>query len=222
MQHRLRIKVCGVTTVEDAYDAAVLGTDAIGLNFYEGSKRHVKPDAAQAILRELPPFVEPVAIYVNQTLKAVFRALNVLGRVRTFQWHGTPRELSDSYPFQAIAAFPVRDRASLAEVTHYLDAARGVGRAPAAVLVDAHVPGQHGGTGRTAPWHFLAEFKPPEPLILAGGLTPENVAEAIYLVRPYAVDVASGVESAPGRKDVEKMRRFIGNALEAAAKLASG
>ena len=83
------------------------------------------------------------------------------------------------------------------------------------------MPGEHGGTGRTAPWSLLAEFKPPEPLILAGGLTPDNVAEAIYVVRPYAVDVASGVESAPGRKDQEKMRRFIGNAHEAAAKLNS-
>jgi phosphoribosylanthranilate isomerase len=221
MSMRLRIKVCGVTTVEDARAAAALGADAIGLNFYEGSKRHISPDAARPILRELPPFVEPVALYVNQPLSAVFHALNVLGRVRTFQWHGTPRELSDCYPFQMIAAFPVKDRAGLAEVTRYLDAARAVGRVPAAVLVDAHVPGQHGGTGRTAPWDLLVDFKPPEPLILAGGLTPENVAEAIHVVRPYAVDVASGVESAPGRKDAEKMRRFIGNAFEAAARLPS-
>jgi phosphoribosylanthranilate isomerase len=219
MHQRLRIKICGVTNVEDACTAADLGADAIGLNFYEGSKRYLAPEAARPILRELPPFVEPVAIYVHQPLKAIFHALNVLGRVRTFQWHGTLRELSDCYPFQMIVAFPLRDRAGLAEITRYLDAARGAGRPPSAVLIDAHVPGQHGGTGRTAPWGLLAEFKPPEPLILAGGLTPDNVAEAIYLVRPYAVDVASGVESAPGRKDAEKMRRFIGTAHEAAAKL---
>jgi phosphoribosylanthranilate isomerase len=221
MQHRLRIKVCGVTTIEDACAAASLGADAVGLNFYEGSKRYIAPDAALPILRELPPFVEPVAVYVNQPLKAVFNGLNGLGRVRTFQWHGSRPDLCDAYPFQMIAAFPVRDRAGLAEIARYLDAARSVGRAPAAVLVDAYVPGEHGGTGRTAPWSLLAEFKPPEPLILAGGLTPDNVAEAIYVVRPYAVDVASGVESAPGRKDQEKMRRFIGNAHEAAAKLNS-
>jgi phosphoribosylanthranilate isomerase len=220
MPYRLRIKVCGVTTVEDAYDAALFGADAIGLNFYEGSPRHVTPDTAQAILRELPPFVEPVALYVNQPLRDVFQALNGLGGVRTFQWHGSRPELCDVFPFRMIAAFAVRDRNSLVEITRYLDMARGLGKGPAAVLVDAHVPGQHGGTGQCAPWDLLAQFRPPEPLILAGGLTPENVAEAIYVVRPYAVDVASGVESAPGRKDAEKMRRFIGNAQEAAAKLA--
>ena len=118
-----------------------------------------------------------------------------------------------------ITAFGVKDRASLSEVNRYLDTARSGGRAPSAVLVDAQVPGQYGGTGQVAPWHLLAEFRPPEPVILAGGLTPDNVAEAIRLVRPYAVDVAGGGESAPGRKDPEKMRRFIGNAHEAAARL---
>jgi phosphoribosylanthranilate isomerase len=218
MPYRLRVKICGVTNVEDAGTAALLGADALGFNFWEGSKRHVTPEAAGAILRELPPFVEPVALYVNQPLKAVFRALNSLGRIHTFQWHGTRRELCDAYPFRMISAFAVRDRPGLADVTRYLDTARAAGKAPAAVLVDAYAPGQHGGTGLRAPWDLLAEFKPPEPLILAGGLTPDNVAEAIRLVRPYAVDVATGVESAPGHKDAELMRRFIGNAHEAAAK----
>jgi phosphoribosylanthranilate isomerase len=221
MSQRLRIKVCGVTTPEDARAAALLGADAVGLNFHEGSKRFITAAAARLILSELPPFVEPVGLFVNQPLRAVFEALNALGCVRSFQWHGTPRELCDAYPFRMIVAFPVRDRDSLADVTRYLDAARAAGKAPAAVLVDAHVPGQHGGTGRRAPWHLLADFRPPEPLILAGGLTPDNVAEAVRLVRPYGVDVASGVESAPGRKDPEKMRRFIANAHEAAARLAS-
>jgi phosphoribosylanthranilate isomerase len=219
MHQCLRIKVCGVTSIDDADTAARLGADAIGLNFWEGSKRHVTPDAALAVLRELPPFVEPVALYVNVPLKGVFEALNALGRVRTFQWYGKKPELCDAFPFQMIPAFTVKDRASLAEITRYLDMARSMGKAPAAILVDAYVPGQHGGTGQRAPWHLLAEFKPPEPLILAGGLTPDNVADAIQLVRPYAVDVASGVESAPGRKDPEQMRRFIGNAHEAAARL---
>jgi phosphoribosylanthranilate isomerase len=218
MPYRLRVKICGVTTVEDADTAAMLGADALGFNFWEGSKRHVTPEAAQTILRELPPFVEPVALYVNQPLRAVFQALNSIGRIRTFQWHGTQRELCDAYPFRMITAFAVRDRPGLSEVTRYLDTARSAGKAPAAVLVDAYAVGQYGGTGQRAPWHLLAEFKPPEPLILAGGLTPDNVAEAIRLVRPYAVDVATGVESSPGRKDPELMRRFIGTAQEAAAK----
>jgi len=221
MNYRLRIKICGVTTIEDAHTAALLGADAIGLNFWEGSKRHVTPATAQAILRELPPFVEPVALFVNQPLRAIFPVLNALGRMRTFQWHGTQRELCDAYPFQMIVAFPVRDAASLTDISRYLDMARDAGKSPAAVLVDAHVPGEHGGTGHVAPWNLLAGFKPPEPLILAGGLTPENVAEAIRLVRPYAVDVASGVERSPGVKDPEKIRRFVANAHEAAAKLTS-
>jgi phosphoribosylanthranilate isomerase len=219
MYHRLRIKVCGVTTIEDANSAALLGADAIGLNFWGGSKRFVPPNTVQAILRELPPFVEPVALYVNEPLRNIFHSLNSVGRIRTFQWHGTARELCDSYPFQMIVAFPVRDPAGLAEITRYLDTARSAGKAPAAVLVDAHVPGVYGGSGRVAPWNILAEFHPPEPVILAGGLTPENVGEAIRLVRPYAVDVASGVERSPGVKDSEKMRRVIENAHEAAAKL---
>lgn len=215
---RLRIKICGVTSAADARQAALLGADAVGLNFYPGSHRYLKPADSLDVLRALPVFVEPVGVFVNEPLRQVFEVLNGLGRVRVFQWHGTRRELSDTFPFPHIAAFPVRDEASLREILEYLEMCRGMGAAPAAVLADAHVPGQHGGTGQTAPWHLLADFSPGVPLLLAGGLTPENVAEAVRLVRPAGVDVASGVEAAPGRKDAEKMRRFIGSALEAAAR----
>jgi phosphoribosylanthranilate isomerase len=215
----LRIKICGVTNEADACEAARLGADAVGLNFYPSSPRCIAPDEAYRILRELPPFVEPVAVYVNEPLRSVFQSLNALGGIRTFQWHGRQPELCDAFPFQMIVAFAVRDQDSLREITRYLETAKGLGKAPAAVLVDAHVPGLHGGTGQKAPWHLLADLHPPVPLILAGGLTPENVAEAIRIVRPYAVDVASGVESAPGKKDPEKMQRFIENAREAAVRL---
>src|SRR4029077_7249289 len=104
-------------------------------------------------------------------------------------------------------ALSVVDAASLTTITNYLKLLASAGAAPAAILVDAHVPGQYGGTGQKAPWHLLADFNPGVPLILAGGLTPDNVAEAIHIVKPYAVDVASGVESAPGKKDADKMRR---------------
>jgi phosphoribosylanthranilate isomerase len=217
--HRLRVKICGVTTEADAGLAARLGADAVGLNFFDGSPRHVTPDAARSLLRGLPPFLDPVGLFVNQPLRTVFQALNGLGRIRTFQWHGLRPELCDAFPFQMVVAFPVRDRDGLREVGRYLEAARGTGKLPAAVLVDAPVPGRHEGTGERAPWHLIADWKCPVPLILAGGLTPENVAEAVRVVRPYAVDVTGGVESAPGRKDPEKMRRFIDRAREAAAKL---
>ena len=116
----------------------------------------------------------------------------------------------------------MRDAASLQAIELYLDACRASRRTPSALLLDGHASGQHGGTGQTAPWHLLASFRPGVPIILAGGLTPDNVAEAIQIVRPYGVDVASGVESAPGRKDSEKMRRFLANAREAAARQRDG
>jgi phosphoribosylanthranilate isomerase len=139
-----------------------------------------------------------------------------LPRLHTLQWHGQGPPVNDQPWHELIVAFPVRDADSLAAITHYLDLCRERGRLPAAVLADAHVPGQHGGTGQTAPWGLLASFQPGVPLILAGGLTPENVAEAVRVVRPYAVDVASGVEDRPGHKDADKMRRFIENARAAA------
>lgn len=219
MSYHVRVKICGVTTEVDARQAALLGADALGLNFYEGSPRCIGASTAQAILQELPPFVSAVGVFVDAPMRQVFEHVQSLRRISTIQWHGKNRELSDCFPYHLIAAFPVRDAASLPTIQRYLDACRAVGRMPSALLLDGHAPGQHGGTGQTAPWHLLASFRPGVPIILAGGLTADNVAEAIRIVRPYGVDVASGVESAPGRKDADKMRRFLNNAREAAAKL---
>jgi phosphoribosylanthranilate isomerase len=219
MAYRVRVKICGITNPADALEAARLGADAVGLNFHPPSPRYLDPNECLPVLRVLPPFVEPVAVFVDRPLRQVFETLNNLGRIRTFQWYGSRRELSDTYPFQYIPAFPVQDRDSLLAITRYLDNCASFGSQPAAVLIDASVPGQHGGTGQPVPWHLLAGFNPGVPLILAGGLTPDNVAEAVRIVRPYAVDVASGVERGPGLKDAEKMRRFIDSACEAAATL---
>jgi phosphoribosylanthranilate isomerase len=218
MSYHLRIKICGVRSPLDAEQAALLGADAIGLNFYPKSPRHLAPAEAQPVLRALPPFVEAVGLFVQQPLRYAFTVLNQLGRVRTLQLHGTTNEICDAFPFHFIKVFPVRDRNSLAQITSYLELSQAAGKLPSAIMVDAYVPGQMGGTGQTAPWHLLSEFRPGVPLILAGGLTPENVAEAVRIVRPYGVDVASGVESQPGQKDAEKMRQFIDNARAAAAK----
>jgi phosphoribosylanthranilate isomerase len=207
--HHLRVKVCGVTSPEEARRIAELGADALGLNFYLASPRYVDPARAAAILHELPPFVEAVGLFVNVPLREAVAALAPLPRVRCVQWHGEHPEPPDAPGYHFIPAFPVRDEANLAQITRYLDLCREVGRLPAAVLIDAHVTGQYGGTGRTAPWRLLASFRPGVPLVLAGGLTPDNVAEAVRVVRPYAVDVASGVESAPGVKDLDKVRWFI-------------
>lgn len=219
MSHHVRIKICGVTGAADAHEAARLGADAVGLNFYEGSPRRIEPAEVEAVLRDLPPFVEAVGVFVKRPLCEIFAQLGPWRRLRTVQWHGDDCEVGDGRPYRLIPAFPVRDASSLEVVTRHLDACRALGSVPAAVLLDGHASGQYGGTGRIAPWELIAAFRPGVPVILAGGLTPENVAEAVRVVRPYAVDVASGVESVPGRKDAEKMRRFIAAVREAAAKL---
>jgi phosphoribosylanthranilate isomerase len=196
----------------------MLGADAIGINFYKPSPRWVDNATAQAILRTLAPFTEPVGVFVNQPLRSVFETLNQLGRIRTIQWHGENREVTNCYPFQMVAGYSVSEERHLDEIHRYLDVCRGLDMLPSAVLVDARVPGQYGGTGRVAPWRLLADFRPGVPVILAGGLTADNVAEAVRVVRPFAVDVASGVEGNPGRKDSEKLRRFIDCAREAASR----
>lgn len=213
MASHVKIKICGVTTAGDAAHAARCGADAIGLNFYEKSPRHVDPHNVPEILRTLPAFVEPVGIYVGLRLTAMAEHAARLG-LRSVQWHGENADREPGCPtlHRLIAAFAVRDRADLDAISRYLDACRQLGSLPAAVLIDAQAAGQYGGTGKTAPWHLLADLQLGVPLILAGGLTPDNVAEAIRIVRPYGVDVASGVEARPGIKDADKVRRFIDNA----------
>jgi phosphoribosylanthranilate isomerase len=218
MASSLHIKICGITRPLDARHAAELGADAVGLNFYPPSPRHVDPAMVSAILRELPLFVEPVGVFVQEPLGKVCQMAREFGLLRSVQWHGDRHEVADTFPFRLICAFQVREPSDLAVITRHVEVCREHGHPPAAILVDAHLAGQFGGTGKTAPWHLLADFQPGVPLMLAGGLTPDNVAEAVRLVRPFGVDVASGVESGPGIKDLEKMRRFIGNAREAAAR----
>jgi phosphoribosylanthranilate isomerase len=209
----VRIKICGVTTIADARLAADLGADAIGLNFYSQSPRCISLGVAHQIIAALPAFVEPVALFVNESLQhAQETALGL--RIRTVQLHGAPMPIPVALHTHLIPAFPVHDLTSLQTIIDYVAQSPPAFK-PSAILVDAHVPGMHGGTGKTAPWHLLANFDPGVPVILAGGLNPDNVADAIRIVRPYAVDAASGVESSPGRKDADKLRRFIENARAA-------
>lgn len=219
MAYHLRIKICGVTTEADARKAAKYGADAIGLNFAPESPRCISKPVAQTILHELPLFCDAVGVFVNRPLKAIYQELQPLGRVLTIQWHGQHRELADTFPFRLIAAFPVQDSRSLTEIQRYLEMCRNMGQLPSALLLDGHAAGHHGGTGQTAPWELLAEFRPGVPIILAGGLTPDNVADAVKIVRPWGVDVASGVESSPGKKDHDQMQRFIIRARNAAYKV---
>lgn len=206
----VRIKICGVTTPADARFAADAGADAVGLNFYPKSPRYVAPQQAAALVRALPAFTAPVGVFVGMPMRQVCAVAFQLGLrgVQTYDDH--PPE-DDPFPFAHIPAFRVKDATGLEHVRKFVETTAALGRKPAAVLLDSYVEGLLGGTGHRAPWGLLAGFDPGVPVVLAGGLTPENVAEAVALVRPWGVDVASGVESAPGIKDRAKVAHFVKN-----------
>lgn len=212
----VRVKICGVTTPADARHAAEVGADAVGLNFYPKSPRFLTPAAAAAIVRALPPFTAPVGVFVGMPLRQVCATAFQLG-LRGVQTYDDRPPDEDTFPFAHVPAFRVGNQEQLDAVRRYVEVARAAGRAPAAVLIDSFVTGQMGGTGHVAPWHLLAGFDTGVPLILAGGLTPENVGDAVAAVRPWGVDVASGVESEPGRKDPVRVERFVRSVRAAAA-----
>jgi phosphoribosylanthranilate isomerase len=204
----IRIKICGVTTSADAQLVAESGADAVGLNFYPHSPRCVSPAQAAALVRALPAFTVPVGVFVGVPLRQVCAVAFQLG-LRGVQTYEDQPPTEDTFPFAHIPAFRVKDSAGLVRIRKFVELATTSGRRPSAVLIDSHVEGQMGGTGHAAPWELLAGFDPGVPLILAGGLTPENVATAVAIVRPWGVDVASGVESSPGKKDRDKIFRFV-------------
>jgi len=212
------VKVCGVRDVDTARHIADAGADAIGLNFYAGSSRVVTPSVAAQIVRGLPASVEPIGLFVNASAKEIQSVATDCG-LRTLQLHGDepPELLAELSEFRLIRAFRVGDE-GLGQLNAELDKLQGLGVRLQACLVDARVEGAYGGTGRTAPWDLLAaEWRQAErpPLVLAGGLTPENVSEACRTAHPWGVDVAGGVETAPGVKDPNLVRRFIENARAA-------
>lgn len=197
----VRVKICGLTNVKDARVAARLGADALGFNFYKPSPRYIKPEMARAVIAALPPFVSAVGIFVNADIERVNKIARMCG-LDAVQLSGEepPREVDRVRGVQRIKGIRVRDVQDIALCRRYrVDA----------YLLDAFVPGQHGGTGETFNWELAREAHEFGPIILAGGLTPDNVAQAVATVRPYAVDVASGVEAAPGIKDKELMDAFI-------------
>ncbi len=195
------VKICGITSVEDALTAAQAGADAIGLMFYEKSPRYISMQLAAEISRALPPFVIKVGVFVDADEDMVSRAIAECG-INIAQFHGdeTP-EFCSLFPVMSIKAFRVKDAASLNALPDYNTNA---------YLLDAYVADQLGGTGARFNWDLAVEAqKFGRPIFLAGGLTADNVADAVRQVRPYAVDVSSGVESSPGRKDPEKVIAFI-------------
>jgi phosphoribosylanthranilate isomerase len=242
-----RVKICGITSIDDALQAAEAGADAIGLNFYDKSPRFVATDLAgeivAAVRKEYP--AERLAIYgvfVNTTLDDVvwtFREGNLFGVEQSvgIQLHGDePPELLAELRQHGIGTSedllhtlghapltPVvralRPRSpDLADAATYLQQCQDLSALPQAVLLDAHEPGAYGGTGKTADWNAVARHRDRLgnlPVILAGGLTPQNVAQAIAIAKPDGVDVASGVESAPGKKDHAQVWAFVAVAKKA-------
>jgi len=198
---RTRIKICGITRVEDALAAATAGVDALGLVFVEQSPRHLTLAEASALRRELPPFVSVVALFVNADAAAVQTVIEQV-RPDVLQFHGeeTP-EFCSSFAFPYLKAARVRPGMDLLQYAARYEDAQGL-------LLDAYTPGVHGGTGERFDWSLIPA-KLNRPIVLAGGLEPGNVGAAVRRVRPWAVDVSSGVEAAKGIKDAAKMAAFI-------------
>jgi phosphoribosylanthranilate isomerase len=195
------VKICGITNLPDALVAAEAGADALGFIFHEQSPRYITPENAAAIIRSIPPMIVKVGVFVNASEEVVFQAISECG-LNLLQFHGseTP-EFCAQFGLMSMKAFRMRDADSLKELSNYQTAAW---------LLDAYSSKQIGGTGEKFNWDLAIEArKLGRPIFLAGGLTPDNVAAAISKVQPYAVDVSSGVEASPGKKDPEKVKAFI-------------
>ncbi|MHB8652337.1 MAG: phosphoribosylanthranilate isomerase [Terriglobia bacterium] len=197
-----RVKICGITRWEDAQLAVELGASALGFNFYPPSPRFVAPETAKAIILKLPPLVTAVGVFANEIDGAHIAAIARDAGVTALQLHGPkfPKTDGTLAGFQIIRAVAVRDGMKVEDLTL---------SGTSAWLLDAFDSDLLGGTGKTFDWNLARDAKKYATIILAGGLTPENVSQAIRDARPYAVDVASGVESSPGKKDPAKLRAFF-------------
>jgi phosphoribosylanthranilate isomerase len=196
-----KVKICGITNLEDALFAAGCGADALGFVFFSESPRYIDPVKAGEIIDALPPFISTVGVFADADENSVKHAVNESG-VGILQFHGSEGpEYCSSFGMPYLKAFKIRGMESLDALKDYRDAA--------AFLLDTYSEKEMGGTGVAFNWDIAVAAKPFGRIILAGGLTPENVAEAVRKVAPYAVDVSSGVEAAKGKKDPEAVRKFI-------------
>lgn len=199
---QVKVKICGVTSVADAVQAAQSGADALGLNFYARSSRYIDDlGLARAICQAVGPFVSTVGLFVDSDSTTVERVLREVP-LSMLQFHGNESELECSrFQRPYIKAIRMNPEQSIAESVEQYPSAQGI-------LLDAYVPGVAGGTGRKFDWSNIPQAMS-KPLVLAGGLKPDNVQAAVRQVKPWAVDVSGGVESAPGRKDPALVREFI-------------
>lgn len=199
-----RIKICGITNLDDAIISVKFGADALGFNFYEKSPRYITPEAALVIIKNLPENVLKVGVFVNASLDKIAKIAS-LAKLSALQLHGeeTPdfvRELKAKTNLETIKAFRVSPGFQPDDILKY---------EADAILLDAFSPIEHGGTGETFDWEIALKVRQLFPkMYLAGGLTAENVWEAINRVKPFAVDVCSSIEAGKGKKDKEKLRNF--------------
>ncbi len=197
----IKVKICGITNSKDALLAASLGAWAVGFIFYKGSPRYISPSKAKRIIDNLPPFVTPVGVFVNHREGAVRDIMKFCG-IQTLQFHGdeTPQYCRRFKDQKVIKAFRVKEGFDISGLSQYQ---------VSAYLFDAYQEDQFGGGGKTFNWETIAGRKFNKPIILSGGLNPENVSSAIKTVFPYAVDVSSGVEEAPGKKNHKMLEQFF-------------
>jgi len=200
----MKIKICGITNTEDARVAWESGADALGFILYAQSPRYVDPQIVKTIVSGLPPFIVSVGVFVNESSKTVQNIMEKCGLTYA-QLHGdeTP-EYCETLDRPILKALRLKDRSSFLSLAEYRGRAGVKG-----FVVDTFSESSYGGTGQTTDWSLAAEVAQAAPILLAGGLTPENVQEAIAQVHPYGVDVSSGVEVRPGKKDHDKVRAFI-------------
>ena len=198
----VRVKICGITNLIDARLAADLGAHALGFIFYPKSPRAVRPEVARDIIAKLPPFVMSVGVFVDEEAETV-RGIAETAGLDWVQLHGKePPDYCCELNRRVIRGFRIKDASSLSILPEYQGSVQ-------AFLLDTYKAGTAGGTGETFDWELARKAGELGPIILAGGLTPTNVAQAIHAAKPVAVDVASGVEALPGKKDPVKLREFF-------------
>jgi phosphoribosylanthranilate isomerase len=202
MLRRTRVKVCGITEKADVIHAVEAGVDALGFIFAEGSPRRVEPEKAKELLRSVPPFVDSVGVFVNEDPDLVTDIVKYCG-LTMVQLHGSePVDYCQLMPVRILKAFSVKADTDASELDKYKDVAAGY-------LLDTYHKEMAGGSGQSFDWRLVKDLQVPGPLFLAGGLGPDNIREAIRAVHPFAVDVNSGVEIEPGRKDHEKISELV-------------
>lgn len=199
-----KVKICGITNSGDAEVAVKAGADALGFIFYDKSPRYIQPNVARQIIAQLPPFILPIGVFVNEETEFVRDIVDECG-LALAQLHGDESpSYCESLGRPIMKGIRLRDRGSFLSLAEYKGRAEVRG-----FVIDAFSESAYGGTGQTVDWALAAEAAKAAPILLAGGLTPENVAEAIQKVQPYGVDVSSGVEASPGKKDPQKIQAFI-------------